>query len=112
MLEVQDSHSHSLGLGEAAPHFPNHVTFNNHRACPNEGREFWRGFPQGNQRRRSSRVHQAFLTPDAIITSGSFMASGTFTWGNRGYSNMSNASAGNMTMHDHSLARAMVPHAI
>ena len=32
--------------------------------------------------------------------------------GSKGYSNMSNASAGNMTKHDHSLARAMVPNAI
>ena len=112
MLEMQDSHNHSLGVWEATTYSPNHVIFNIHWACPNEGREFWRGFPQCNQCRRSSRDHQACLTPDDIITRGSCVASGTFSWGNKGYSNISNASAGNMTMHDHCLARATVPNAI
>ena len=37
MLEVQDSHSHSLGARAAAAHFPNHAIFINHPAEPNKG---------------------------------------------------------------------------
>ena len=63
-------------------------------------------------------MHQAFLTPDAIATSGSLAASGTFGCGSRGilpgisYAKASKVPAGNMAMHDHSLAKALVSNAI
>ena len=47
LSDCDNSHSHSLGVREAAGHCPNHAIFNNHPADPNKGKEFWRGSPQG-----------------------------------------------------------------